>query len=864
MARQRGQFLENTFIRGLITETTALNFPTDACTETWNCVFDETGKITRRRGIDIEQSDTSFTSTYASGDAITTFTWDQVGASIQTEFEVLQTGYTLYFFDISSSTNIGTNKKSFSLDLRTYAADNLDSLIRVTRCSFTQGDGRLFVGNRYLKPLAVSYNSDTDVLEVEQITVQYRDIVGLNSGLAITERPSGTVGDFFTSAGGNDAHLYNLINQGWYVPTALEQWDTARTDLPSDVDLVSYYRVDDTDPFANNRVDAKSPGNSPAPKGHFILEVGVDDRQNVFTDDLGEVLSGASVIAEYNDVTVHNPNYSLLTGSVTAIGNFTNSANAFNDTTYEAGDAGCPDRAATSGYIGRDWGTATKIGIVTIISPEITGASRTTVSLATGGGNVDIALYGSNSAPANGTDGELLGTAVANEIADSFYPATYTIVSNDWTNSYRYVWVNFTNATTGLALSEIRMYEPLIEKQYPSEITWFNGRLFYGGYTDPELANVIFFSQVIERDEQYGYCYQTNDPTSELLSDAGAADGGSIQIPGMGKIAAMFPFQNQLLVIAANGTWVITGTGGGAFAATSFATRRLTTTGTEAGQSVVDVRGLPVWWAEDGIYTVQFDANYESATVKSLTEETIKEFITDIPRVNRKYVQGCYDRLNDVVYWVYDSSTSAQVAWTYDKVLCLNVKSQAFYPWSFTESTDNAQVINGLFYARSGDRTAPEAVKFVISYNTTTVNFAQEYQTSYKDWEDYASDVSSDVDDEMDYDSYFVTGYVLGGKGLTNFQSNYINVFMERETNASAFIQSQYMFSDSSSSGKWSTPQQAYRSTTVRGQNHLDIKRARVLLRGHGTAVQFRMYSETGKPFSIIGWGGDVSANQGM
>ena len=41
MPRQQGIAIENSFIKGLITENTALNFPRNAATEQDNCVFDE-------------------------------------------------------------------------------------------------------------------------------------------------------------------------------------------------------------------------------------------------------------------------------------------------------------------------------------------------------------------------------------------------------------------------------------------------------------------------------------------------------------------------------------------------------------------------------------------------------------------------------------------------------------------------------------------------------------------------------------------------------------------------------------------------------------------------------------------------------
>ncbi len=56
MTRQVASVVENNFVNGLVTEATALNFPESACTETWNCVFKQTGMVSRRLGLDFEDN----------------------------------------------------------------------------------------------------------------------------------------------------------------------------------------------------------------------------------------------------------------------------------------------------------------------------------------------------------------------------------------------------------------------------------------------------------------------------------------------------------------------------------------------------------------------------------------------------------------------------------------------------------------------------------------------------------------------------------------------------------------------------------------------------------------------------------------
>jgi hypothetical protein len=90
-----------------------------------------------------------------------------------------------------------------------------------------------------------------------------------------------------------------------------------------------------------------------------------------------------------------------------------------------------------------------------------------------------------------------------------------------------------------------------------------------------------------------------------------------------------------LLVFCSNGVWRIRfGT------TTDFDVRKISAIGIDSVFSVADVKGIPVWWAEDGIYTIKYEANFDAFSVVSLTEDTIKRFFLDIPRANRKYAKA--------------------------------------------------------------------------------------------------------------------------------------------------------------------------------------------------------------------------------
>jgi hypothetical protein len=272
--------------------------------------------------------------------------------------------------------------------------------------------------------------------------------------------------------------------------------------------------------------------------------------------------------------------------------------------------------------------------------------------------------------------------------------------------------------------------------------------------------------------------------------------------------------------------------------------------------SIIDVRGLPVWWAEDGIYTVKFDANFNSTVVESLTEESIKSYILDIPELNRKYVKGAYDRLNDLIYWVFsdDSSLlSSDGPYTYNKILALNVKTKAFYPLTVTVSSETPQYIKGICYIQDGLQQSIPSIKFTTT-NSTKLFFSEMYRDTYTDWELYSVRVSANADDETNYKSFFITGYRNEGQGMLNFHGIYVYMF-----NLPTNVQAQYKifgifdWTNSGNSGKWSSSQTVTvnsNTTTLRDQSVSRIK-----LRGKGRSMQMNFESIDGKPFKLSGWG---------
>ena len=912
MARSQGIQVENNFTKGLITESTALNFPENACTETYNCVFDETGRITRRGGLDIETEYVlGATRTVTDGEAHSEFTWSNVAGLGTKSFFVEQQGNNLVFFNVSETSTVTKNGEHTVIDLTTYAVSGHPLQPLEYSCQFAEGAGSLIVVNSGIEPLRISYNLDTDTISAEAVTLKYRDFTGLEyvDSLfdSITYRPSyGSINTMKTTTPDGTYHFYNLLNQGWWQggisggnpdsTSALGQWDTARADMPSNADRVSYYRASNTDSFDNARVGSYDQGNTPAAKGHFLLSVGNASRKTAL-ENAGYTISFSSTA----DSTVSYSTGSLISGNGASTTNSGLSA-AFNGSTASSGyfqgptvsDTSLPLSVTSSGsgYVGKDFTTGKRVVSVSVnfsIKPaagyDVSVTTESAVTL-TYSRSATLYLYASNTLPTSQTDGTLLGSRSVSSTTSGTYSSTANISSSDTTTAYRYIWVRVAFSTSlsvsgsGLTSGSITAYK---SQFYPNEITFterittsgtgqlpdtdfttyrpacttfFAGRAWYGGIEYENLSNNIYFSQIVEQPSQFGSCYQANDPTSEEFFDILDTDGGIIRIPEMGRLIKLDTYQNVLFAFATNGTWLIKG-GSGGFSPTNFVVRKIDSRGTHSPMSFINVNGLPMWWGEDAILQMEYNPQFDSFSVADVTEETIRSFYTDIPAANKRYAKGAYDLRNGIAYWACSSTEDER--YRYNSVLCLNTLSGAFYPWTFTESTP---IIKGLAYVYDSIGTSTPTIKFMCIHPVTSTTgklFAADLvsNTTYTDWANYADLVSLVSTDEKDYTSYFITGYKLHAEAMKFFQANYIMVFLETETNSGAYIQGVFDFTNTGDSGKWSQQQEIYNSALL----NRDVNYRRLKIRGKGRSLQFKVTSQSGKPFTIIGWAGWETAN---
>jgi len=264
MARQKGIETHIEVTKGFATEINPVISTPEVLIDVDNCILSRNGTIRRRLGVDFEDS---FSINLVDSEpvelgelntfAFTTELWTSVDNIGTLNIVVQQIGTALQFysqFGALSSNLLG------DIDLAEFAVD-LPSL-GITPMQIASGLGKLFVVSPVMEPVVISFSDGA--FEAEQTLIQIRDFTGLDDELAIDERPFSL----------SDEHHYNLLNQGWNEEN-ITTFRGSGFNYPSNSDIMTVGIVVNKDgdlEFDPEFIREDALGNTPAPKGHFILD----------------------------------------------------------------------------------------------------------------------------------------------------------------------------------------------------------------------------------------------------------------------------------------------------------------------------------------------------------------------------------------------------------------------------------------------------------------------------------------------------------------------------------------------------------------------------------------------------------------
>lgn len=778
MPQQLTTAVENNFTKGLITESTGLNFPENAATDTDNCTYTLVGDVLRRQGFDIEINGNAIPVEIGSN-AVSTYKWNNAGGDGLTQIIVVQVGSIFYFYVSSAATTglpLSARLLPTTVDITRFTAAG-GALDITKECQFADGNGYLFIYHPNCDPVYIIYSSGD--LFTGSINVRIRDFSGtVEEGVAVDLRPTTL----------SIEHNYNLLNQGWISGNA---WSA----------------------------DSTSP-----------VTLGLGSKSFTVASGIPGITGGQPVTVFFtgSSFSTNIPNQGVLSGTVTSYVGTTLIINVNSGAT------------AYFGLSGASW----------TIAPRNTSYLSTWNSAAGNyPSNADVWWYFKNASgdfdPATTLSNVSLGAGHA--------PSGHYILSA----------FNQDRAT----ISGIAGLTEVSTTVRPKTGTWFQGRVWYAG-ADAQQSGTgdagfytwtesIYFSQIVNTTVDFGNCFQVNDPTSENLFDLLPTDGGVIQIQGCGSIYKLFPIQNGLLVFAGMGIWFITGSQGIGFTANDYTITKISSVQSISGSSFVNVQGLPYFWNEEGIYSVQ-PSKDGGLTVEPITVGTILSYYNNIPLSSKKHVRGDYHPIDYVIQWIF-RSTEAEVpedTYKFDRILNYNTYNKAFYPYSVTPNPIYNAVIIGINYvAGPGGSNAPSPVfKYLFSFDSPKrISWADEHGSTYRDW--FSFDGFG-----VNYNSYFVTGYKIRGQAIKKFQPQYIQVWSRVDDIDSGYkIQGLWNYSINRNSGKWSGIQ----NINLPATDDFSMFHRRHKIRGSGFALQFKVISQDSKPFDIVGWSVVDTVNAG-
>lgn len=774
--------VQSSFIGGLKTEFTGLNFPENACTDTDNCVFTLIGEVLRREGINFETNN-ALQNINTASQAINYYHWVNAGGDGETQILVVQVGGTLYFFKTSAATSgspISAQLLGSTVAISTFLATGSSADPTQTECQFSDGNGYLFVYHPNLDSFYCTLVSN--VITANLITLQIRDFAGLNDGLLgplVSNRPA-----LLTQE-----HLYNLQNQGW---TQGAPWNASSSTNLTISGTTSY-----TFTVASG-LSGVTNGQVVGAEAYSFASLVAQGTRNPFSQ--GQV-SGYGTVVGYtastliininNVVTAATPNV----GFTTIFWSFVPVSTGY-ITTWLTAEGVYPSNADVWWVYKDTTGN---------FSPATTAANITLNSGQAPQGHYIFNVFNQDRTAASGTSG-------------------------------------LTAVTTTVR---------------PRTGCWFDGRVWYSGVDASQAATgdaafytwteSIYFSTIVSSINDFGTCYQTNDPTSETLFDELPSDGGVIVIQGSGAIYKLFPMQNGILVFAQNGVWIIRGGQSLGFTATDYSVNKISEVQSISGTSFISVQGMPMFWNEEGIYAVEPSKDnspygFGGLSVNPITVGTILTFYNSIPRDSKRYARGDYNPITYNIEWLYRSEQESGIAnrYQFDSALNLNVYNRAFYPYSI--SNNNACYVNGLVYISYPNGVLDPTFKYLTSVNTQFTFAEENDDVNFLDWFSYDNT-------GVDYTSFFITGYNLHGKAIAKWSNTYVYMYLGGADPSAYTIQGIWDYANTGNSGRYTNVQQI----TNFSPNYNNTFR-RHKIRGHGMSLQIYVSSISGQPFTIQGW----------
>jgi hypothetical protein len=418
------------------------------------------------------------------------------------------------------------------------------------------------------------------------------------------------------------------------------------------------------------------------------------------------------------------------------------------------------------------------------------------------------------------------------------------------------------------------------------DVVCFSGRYFY------LVDDTVLFSQVLtETGQGYDKCYQEADPTSEEINDVVDTDGGYVKFPSMGYGKALKAFNRGVLVFGDSSVYGLISPAEQIFTATSYDIVELSRAGLSGPESIVSTSDKVFYWSPLGIFQIGISEQTGNTIVaQSITISTIQEMYNNIPEFSKENCKGVYDYVNNRIYWYYP--TDDKYIEKLSGCLVLDLTYNSFMQFKVGEpstdlpyivsahNTPNAFEIKPTMYVRvNGEK---------VVANSLSVIAAEEKEDNFKRWTaikhlvdtgdgrfsfgDYNSREFKDFD-KHSYDSYMVSrpimfaGFSAFGNAIQDTvkdkQVPILQTLFKRTEQSKladgknyiaasgANIRVRWGWSLTDRSNRWDMVQNGYRPQ--KDFLHDEYVESRIHVRGRGKAFQVEIRNDDNKDFRLAG-----------
>lgn len=515
----------------------------------------------------------------------------------------------------------------------------------------------------------------------------------------------------------------------------------------------------------------------------------------------------------------------------------------------------------------------------------------------------------------------------SSEPTEKMYPSMYSMVIGSSPSSARGYFIidalRRGQSRVDAVYANNSKYPPLngaYSVTFPSDFTpggasivaEFSGRVFYSGFRgevlsgdkrSPNFVNYVFFSQLVKNGSDIVKCYQEGDPTSRESSDIVDTDGGFLRISEAKNIISLINLGANLVAIASNGVWLISGGSDYGFSATNYKVSKLSNFGCVSNSSVVVEGERAYFWSEDGIYIIsrnQF-GDYE---VTNITEKTIQRLYEGIPNVVKAKAYGIYDNSDKKIRWIYNvGGAISREGVTRELVLDVSLSSFSQYRINriyesgcaaltlFQSNPYQADIVDNIVEVgddevfagsdvvvlrervRTSGALSTRYLSVKVIDNRINFSFSLYRDSDFIDWQS--------VDGVgLDAKAYCLTGNQTTGDTGTDKQIPYLIMHFRRtetsldsnfelQRKSGCLIRGQWNFANSIASNKWTPLMQAYRYRTAQlmtssggaFDNGFEIISSKTKLRGIGKAFALYFETEPKKDCKIVGWNITLNGN---